>query len=129
MLEKLVGIAEQGGYQELQIGGCTLQNNYSIGTISGGNDIIGYNVYAVNVINCYSKNNTFDANMLGEKYQEDIGINNGYPILKWQVKQKSKKSQVQKVTVIFMCYIVYNIKERRNLYINNKIKKETKKQL
>ena len=72
-------------YNKINISNC-----YSIGDISGKSyvgDLIGYKpkTTTIDEINCYTKNDTFTAEDLGDAYKEDIeNINEGYPILFWE---------------------------------------------
>ena len=67
-----------------------IMNCYSIANISGGyeiGDIFGYvtNDDDSEIVNCYSKKDSFNAGNLGNTYVDDTeNINQGYPILKWQ---------------------------------------------
>ncbi len=36
------------------------------------------------IINCYTKDQTFTAEDLGDAFKENTGENNGYPMLKWE---------------------------------------------
>ena len=66
----------------------SIKNCYSLGEVSGiGNvkgDIIGMN-YDGEIYNCYTKENTFTAEDLGDAFKDDTNnINGGYPILYWE---------------------------------------------
>lgn len=75
---------------ELSYGIC--ENCYGIGkSTGGGNGIAGRYDKTPTATNCYGRGQTFDATNLGDKYQADVGINNGYPILKWQLENTSIK--------------------------------------
>lgn len=94
---------------------CTISNCYNIGEVTGANpkgSITGIS-YQVNISNCYWTNElggqgevrsgvtttnfekvsqdtlkTYDT-VLGEAFVSDtIGINNGYPILRWQLEER-----------------------------------------
>ena len=64
---------------------------YSIGEITGTSevgDIVGNPIslgVKANIINCYTKNDSFTAADLGDAFKEDTeNKNNGYPMLKWE---------------------------------------------
>ena len=88
------GAAGKGGFETVYTYNC-----YNLGTLSGGNytaQITGYpNVNGGSSldVNCYTTNVTVEGLNEGEYsdnvWIEDNGINNGYPILKWQVNEKN----------------------------------------
>ena len=72
--------------------GGSIVNCYSLGKVSGEENI-GYIIGDIDrvsteitkIINCYTKDNTFTAEDLGEAFKDDEeNINNGYPILDWE---------------------------------------------
>ena len=70
--------------------GANVINCYSIGTITGTasiGDIIGggSNDESNKIINCYTKNDTFTAEDLGDAFVDDTeNVNGGYPLLYWE---------------------------------------------
>ena len=67
-----------------------IYNCYTLGEVSG-NINVGEIVYLIygpihpEIVNCYTKNDTFTASNLGDAFEEDTeNKNNGYPILYWE---------------------------------------------
>ena len=62
-------------------------NSYSSGEKNGdGGNIIGhvYPEVKSEIVNCYTKDDTFTASNLGDAFKEDTGENGGYPMLYWE---------------------------------------------
>ena len=94
-VENCYNISDIQGYRAAGIlnaatEGANAINCYSIGTItasgSKGDIIGGGNMLEINkIINCYTKNDNFTAEDLGNVFENDIeNINGGYPILYWE---------------------------------------------
>ena len=83
------GFADAGGIVGVQINGGTITNCYSVGTVTASSyvgNIVGENRTG-EVINCPETNIT--ASALGAAFIDDLQdgnhLNNGYPILRWQI--------------------------------------------
>ena len=67
----------------------TIKGTQNVGEIVGGNNSNSY----IKINNSYTKTQSITATVLGDAYTSDIKkedgtwkYNNGYPILKWQIK-------------------------------------------
>ena len=70
--------------------GASTTNCYSLGEISGTDEFVDEIIGGRNglknpeIVNCYTKNDTFTASDLGDAFKEDTGENGGYPMLYWE---------------------------------------------
>ena len=70
--------------------GASTTNCYSLGEISGTDEFVDEIIGGRNglknpeIVNCYTKSDTFTASDLGDAFKEDTGENGGYPMLSWE---------------------------------------------
>ena len=79
------------GQQHETVGMLTITNCYNIGTVEGDikttKEIVGGS-QNIQANNCYTKSQSITVSNLKNAYTEDLNnINNGYPILIWQVRE------------------------------------------